>query len=1219
MRILSLRFKNLNSLLGEWEIDFTLPAYSAEGIFAITGPTGAGKSTILDAMCLALYGRTPRLAAINQSANAILSYGASDCFAELTFATNKGTFRCHWGQNKAKKSGKLQKQKHEIVDAESGTVLENSLRPVADKVLEVIGMDFAQFTRSVLLAQGGFAAFLEAHPRDRAPLLEQITGTEIYSSISKYCHERKAREQQKLDALEAELGSTETLLPEEEAALNTQCAELSEKETELLREYEKNKECLFWLSSLGELEKELLSLEEDERHMQGRMEAFKQDAQRLALAEKALALDSAHTALSHLREERERGRELLDGLTRELPGISREVDRLQHEHDSFRATAEAGKEELALLRPLLQEVRELDLLTQTKQAFAKEQDCLLEKKRQALVALQNERTALQDLHRRKENEKATVQALLERSAKDATLSRDLVALREQHTALQKMLGLINAGRAERKQAKTALQQAHHEHLQAEAECQVQEQQHASLLAARNQTNASLSTLLDGQSLTACSKERDLLQNRMKSMEERILALKRRQAITHELHDLDGKAGVLQKKLESDVQTKEQHEQRLALLEQMLAEQEEHERLHDLRTALQDGVACPLCGSTDHPFTQSPLHDARICEQRAPSSIKRELAETRGQITALVAEQAAAQRDIAHLELERERLAKEEDAMQALLLRPAPDAAPPPLFSPASSLQEASTQLETMRSALQAAESRLAEMLKLDTQLREQDAALAAHTTLLHSTRQSMQQAAHAKALHGQRLEQFTREHDTAAVQAALARERLADSLRRFEPDLADNEDFGPVLQKLEVRGEKRTEYENRFADTEKELALCAERLALLHAHITSEEEALAQSEERARAAASEVSALQEKRQAIFGLRQPNQEEAALTGAIAETEKKLTLLQATLVAARTRQEQTRLRKEEVQKELQQREEALAPAAQAFSSRLHQAGFVDEQAYSSARLAEPIFSRLKAEAEALQQGKLELLSLLKEKQSALAALKDRKLTEKSLDELIREKATLEEQSRNVQLAIGAIQQKLRHNDSQKLLQAERLALLAAQKREHRRWSELHNLIGSADGAKYRTFAQGLTFSRLIARANRQLASLSDRYLLDKDDTEALEFSVIDNYQAGEKRTIKNLSGGESFIVSLALALGLAQMSGSGMRVDSLFLDEGFGTLDEDSLDTALETLSGLQQNGKTIGIISHVAALKERIPTSIQVTPQSGGKSRLDGPGCRLVNS
>jgi exonuclease SbcC len=128
------------------------------------------------------------------------------------------------------------------------------------------------------------------------------------------------------------------------------------------------------------------------------------------------------------------------------------------------------------------------------------------------------------------------------------------------------------------------------------------------------------------------------------------------------------------------------------------------------------------------------------------------------------------------------------------------------------------------------------------------------------------------------------------------------------------------------------------------------------------------------------------------------------------------------------------------------------------------------------------------------------------------------------------------------------------------------------------------------------------------------MTDRYLLLRDATQPLELNVIDNYQAGEIRSTKNLSGGESFIVSLSLALGLSHMASKNVRVDSLFLAEGFGTLDEEALETALETLSSLHQDGKMIGVISHVSALKKRISTQIQVTPNAGGRSQITGPGC-----
>jgi exonuclease SbcC len=182
-----------------------------------------------------------------------------------------------------------------------------------------------------------------------------------------------------------------------------------------------------------------------------------------------------------------------------------------------------------------------------------------------------------------------------------------------------------------------------------------------------------------------------------------------------------------------------------------------------------------------------------------------------------------------------------------------------------------------------------------------------------------------------------------------------------------------------------------------------------------------------------------------------------------------------------------------------------------------------------------------------------------------------------------------------------------------------MLETQLEEFNRWNRLHTLIGSADGKKFRDFAQGLSFEILMSHANRHLQKMSDRYLLIRDSRIPLDLTVVDNYQAGEVRSTKNLSGGESFIVSLALALGLSEMASRNVRIDSLFLDEGFGTLDDEALDTALVALSELQQQeGKLIGVISHVPMIRERITTRISVERKTGGRSIIEGPGCRQIS-
>jgi exonuclease SbcC len=163
----------------------------------------------------------------------------------------------------------------------------------------------------------------------------------------------------------------------------------------------------------------------------------------------------------------------------------------------------------------------------------------------------------------------------------------------------------------------------------------------------------------------------------------------------------------------------------------------------------------------------------------------------------------------------------------------------------------------------------------------------------------------------------------------------------------------------------------------------------------------------------------------------------------------------------------------------------------------------------------------------------------------------------------------------------------------------------------WGHLSQLIGSRDGDKFRKFAQGLTLDNLVWLANNQLNRLHGRYLLKRKASEALELEVVDTWQADAVRDTRTLSGGESFLVSLALALALSDLVSHKTRIDSLFLDEGFGTLDSETLDTALDALDALNATGKTIGVISHVEAMKERIPVQIKVRKINGlGYSKLD---------
>jgi exonuclease SbcC len=165
----------------------------------------------------------------------------------------------------------------------------------------------------------------------------------------------------------------------------------------------------------------------------------------------------------------------------------------------------------------------------------------------------------------------------------------------------------------------------------------------------------------------------------------------------------------------------------------------------------------------------------------------------------------------------------------------------------------------------------------------------------------------------------------------------------------------------------------------------------------------------------------------------------------------------------------------------------------------------------------------------------------------------------------------------------------------------------------WAQLNQLIGSAQGDVFRRFAQGLTLDALLVHANRQLDDLNRRYHIERVPGSDMDLQVIDREMGDEVRTIRSLSGGETFLVSLALALGLASLSAAGASVESLFIDEGFGTLDRDTLDIAINALDALHATGRKVGIISHVDGLAEHLGAELRVVKLGGGRSRIEVHG------
>lgn len=297
-----------------------------------------------------------------------------------------------------------------------------------------------------------------------------------------------------------------------------------------------------------------------------------------------------------------------------------------------------------------------------------------------------------------------------------------------------------------------------------------------------------------------------------------------------------------------------------------------------------------------------------------------------------------------------------------------------------------------------------------------------------------------------------------------------------------------------------------------------------------------------------------------------------------------------------------------------EKAQKTNAETLMAELGKLGYSSIENALQHRLSEMEFNQLLAARNALEQAINLNEQELKQNQKTLQE-KGEQVSDKNLPELDAKIETLQAEKSNKSEEYAAIDRQLKNHeeDAAKVAQLQ-LKLIEAEKKG-KQWVLLNQYIGDATGSKFNQFAQDLTLSQLIVLANRRLAGLNDRYLLDKaTEKEDDSLMVVDQHMGNERRSVKTLSGGETFLMSLSLALALSDLASRNVEINSLFIDEGFGTLDPEVLDQTLDTLEKLQSEGnKTIGIISHVEALKERINTQIKLVRNGQGFSALEVQG------
>ena len=1239
MRILAVRGRNLASLR-EFEValDGEGPLAGA-GLFAITGPTGAGKSTLLDAICLALYAATPRLyggsrthiGAADEAVEdrvgerdprAILRRGTGEGMAEVDFeGVDGGRWRASWHvwRSRRRPEGRLQPPRVELVNLRTNRVVSTHRRTEASKQIQaLVGLSFAEFKRSVLLAQGEFAAFLRAPEDDRAVLLEKMTGTAIYAELSREVYKRSRVASERMSKRLAELEASALLGPDERRSLEQERDERVARQPALDQRLADARGAVSWFREERQLAEEIAGAREHQREVvrswaeaATRRRELQQVEQAEAIRAEVEHADRAARAVSSARKELQAAsRDGAEGAERARQAAER-LRTVRVELDAARARARA-------LAPEVEEARAVDARVEVAAA----QEGAARSRRVQLEA--NERTVRVAADAARARRRSADQAL---AAEEGWLAahetaRALAAawprwderltrfaaererLAKAEAALPARLSQAESVGARAARASEALAEGK----AAEGAC-AEALATAEAALARHQSEHPPDQVELG--LAALAREFERI------AEQRGL-LERFRRARAELDAQRQAIRLAESALEEAVSAVEGADRRAAELERKVAQLRADLEVARAATELAArrpellhvGEPCPLCGAMDHPAAASPGPGAALVERVKwlLSAAQKEQGEGRA-ARARHASAAEAYERRATEATNRARVATDELREVSRLWAELGGSALEQVEAAGGWLADEHRQRSERQAGLLAA----AERERALTGSREvarvalgEAAKEVRRTTGVTATALTELQSARVEVERVQHLREAAEEQLTAEMEALTA---LLALDARWSGELVGDPGAFRLARAAQAR-EWDTHEEARATRREAQVsALRAEELTAAAA---------------ARAAADLAGARQEEAAATESLAALRGARGGMLGGRATAEV-LARLQSDLEAAGARDEEARGASAAAESALAAASERHRSAGKRVSERHAEAELAEaklEAGLEAAELELTLVRELLARGEPWLRAERQALSAMRAgRERAVAGLQLAEQRQREHSARPPKHAASPEAADDHRVAaeaahdaamrrLGAILELLERDDaalaSQEALRAEIVALRG----EADAWARLDTLIGSASGSKFRTFAQSLTLEALLVHANTSLRQLRPRYGLQRVPHHDMAIQVVDHDMGGEIRSVSSLSGGEGFLVALALALGLSGLSAHQVSIDSLFIDEGFGSLDAESLEVALSVLDQLQATGRQIGIISHVPELVERVGARVRVVPDRPGSSRVD---------
>jgi len=1176
MKILKIDFENIHSLKGYHKIDFTERPLSETGIFAIVGPTGSGKSTLLDVIMLALYGQMPRFdkkitTETVEKFGTVLTRGTKNAFVQVEYSTKGKIYRSKWYIEFKRKNYTYSM---ELAELPSGKIIEEKKKEIPRRNEEIIGLSYEQFLKSIVLAQGNFAKFLKADPEERTEMLEKITGTEIYRTIGRQAFETARKYKKELAEKESLLSHFQILSIEDRRIIEDEKAEIEKNSIKNTDEIKNLNEKINTKKEIKSVKEKIIIIEKNIKNNSADFEKTKLNKEKLEIHEKVYAFKTDLFELNSLDEKKN---ELEEKNKQRITDFDLKTELLQESKAEYEITTtnlSDATTKLSTCNPYIKEATEIkkeqekiEQELEHKKTEHKKNEFELKNKLESLKIktenLKQTSTTYNEINLWLKNNQLlenlnTDYILIEQlfnnynSAKNKTthaIDNCSFAIDFKNIGISNYLNIINQ---KLKNLQTKITKYNNEII------------NINIDEYKKQYDKKIEDLQLIEKLIEISKTYTEKHTKIDFLNTEINS-KKQQLETSEL--------ILTK-------TKNEHEIIIKKIEE-LEKRHEREQLEakyeDDRLKLKEEKPCPLCGSTSHPYITEKNNTNVDFTKEKITEEKNNKKNIEKQIQDLLSEISSYKTHIENIKKQQIELTTTQQSNAENFNRISENLIEQFNINDTNNIIKHNINLSNIKNKLQEKIKSAETYQKLKNQLKE--------------------------------AEIIKEKIDGIFENNTKTKEKLTP----YEQYYKGIKNPVDILNNLKI-------YHNKFKQNSKKITEISSEINTLKALISEEEKQISELSKNISSSKNKVDEIRSQLQIIkddyatilktnLDNLEPNVFEKSYLDKINNLKNQNFEIKNKITELSTKISDNKKSGLEIIDEIEKTSILYIKKQEILAQKLSQIGINSINEASQYLLSEKKASSIKKQLNELNETRISLNQSLED-----GKLRLEKLTEKDDNTTLEQIEIQLTNTNNLQTELnrkfGSLKNQLENDDTQQKKKAEISSNFDQLTKETERWEKLSNLIGDAKGKKFAEIAQQFTLTELILLANQHLTRFSDRYILDKTGDTSNNLFVFDSFLGMTKRSVHTLSGGETFLVSMSLALALSDLASRKTKIESLFIDEGFGTLDQATLDKALVNLERLHSDyDRTIGIISHVPEIKERINTQIKITKNSDGFSSI----------